>query len=59
MLEKMTDNFKIHAFFSGKTKVVEKSSKWHYVVQGASNFKSGDVTRHSVNWKLRAVMWRG
>ena len=56
MLEKMTDNFEIHAFFSGKTKVVEKSSKWHYVVQGASNFKSGDITRHSVNWKLRAVM---
>lgn len=55
MLEKMTDNFEIHAFFSGKTKVVEKSSKWHYVVQGSSNFKSVDVTRHSVNWKLRAV----
>ena len=38
MLEKMTDNFEIHAFFSEKTKVVEKSFKWYYVVQGASNF---------------------
>ena len=48
MLEKMTGNFEIHAFISGKTKVGEKSFKWQ-VVQGASNFKSGDVTRHSVN----------